>query len=528
LAGTIPVTPVRRIVTALLLSLLLFQGPGFTHSGKARYHVVIDTDGALDDLRALCLFLASADIEILAIITSDGILDPRDSQERIEALLMRLGHEGIPIGRGVPFLRQAPPWRELNRPIPWIREANPSSPRSESANASAQPDAMAVIRQAIRNEPAPVIFICMGALTHLARLLNESPDLCNRIEKVLWYNDSLRAATGTNHALDPEAARIVLGSSLVLEALSTGKTDQAVLDEVFLNDVAAMDSSYARIITDSHGVPSVASLLQRRHLRFWDDLLPVRLLHPACFAFQPDDEANRRRVVRVRDWAAVKRKYLQILRDRNRVRSRVFEGFPVAADLFAADVRPFVAEIIQAHGPEEWRLGVLTHELHGHLGIYAVIGTKMGLRAREYFHVGIDDISVFSHAGSTPPLSCLNDGLQVSTGGTVGHGLFHVKSTPPFSPEATFAFKGMRVRLKLKNSYGLRIMQDIKNGVDRFGANTEPYWRYIRERALRCWLDWDRREIFEIRRGRPVTVGAPPGHAPSTTRPTHEEEIDSE
>jgi pyrimidine-specific ribonucleoside hydrolase len=159
-----------------------------------------------------------------------------------------------------------------------------------------------------------------------------------------------------------------------------------------------------------------------------------------------------------------------------------------------------MGEIIRNHGREEWRLGVLTNELHGHLGIYAVIGTKMGLRVREFFHIGIDDISVISHAGKKPPLSCINDGLQVSTGGTVGHGLFTVKAAPPYLPQASFTFKNRTIRIILKNSFWSLIKDDIRNAVQRFGLGTDLYWQHIRKLAIGYWLNWSRRDIFRISR----------------------------
>ena len=39
------------------------------------------------------------------------------------------------------------------------------------------------------------------------------------------------------------------------------------------------------------------------------------------------------------------------------------------------------------------------------LGIYSIIGAKMGLRTREYFDVGLDELLVVSYAGSQPPLT---------------------------------------------------------------------------------------------------------------------------
>jgi pyrimidine-specific ribonucleoside hydrolase len=200
----------------------------------------------------------------------------------------------------------------------------------------------------------------------------------------------------------------------------------------------------------------------------------------------------------VQDWEGVKAKYLEILSSRNQVMSKVFKGFPDLPELYADDVQPYMNGIIQKHGKEEWRLGVLTNELHGHLGIYAVVGTKMGLRARQYFHIGVDDISILSHAGSTPPLSCMNDGLQASTGGTLGHGLITVSSDPPFQPKAIFTFKEKSVCLRLKEKYWNIIRNDIKTGIETCGLNTEDYWKYVRKLALKYWLEWDRMEIFDI------------------------------
>ena len=86
----------------------------------------------------------------------------------------------------------------------------------------------------------------------------------------------------------------------------------------------------------------------------------------------------------------------------------------------------------------------------------------MGIRAREYFNIGVDDIEVTSYAGHKPPVSCMNDGLQVSTGATLGHGLIRVAEELPVRPEARFSFKGKTIRLRLKPEYADRIRRDVQ------------------------------------------------------------------
>jgi formylmethanofuran dehydrogenase subunit E len=54
---------------------------------------------------------------------------------------------------------------------------------------------------------------------------------------------------------------------------------------------------------------------------------------------------------------------------------------------------------------------------HGHLGPYVVIGYRMGKLARERFEGKMTAV-VFT--GKRPPMSCLIDGVQFTTGCTLG------------------------------------------------------------------------------------------------------------
>ncbi|HEY3420820.1 MAG TPA: formylmethanofuran dehydrogenase subunit E family protein [Methanomassiliicoccales archaeon] len=54
---------------------------------------------------------------------------------------------------------------------------------------------------------------------------------------------------------------------------------------------------------------------------------------------------------------------------------------------------------------------------HGHLGPYVVVGYRMGMIARPRFGHKLQAV-VFT--GRHPPMSCLIDGIQLSTGCTMG------------------------------------------------------------------------------------------------------------
>ena len=89
--------------------------------------------------------------------------------------------------------------------------------------------------------------------------------------------------------------------------------------------------------------------------------------------------------------------------------------YPTDPSLFNENVRPYVTKIIERHGVEEWKAVFLTNELHRHLGMWSIVGAKMGVRAREILGAPFDQLNIISFCGFKPPFSCVNDGLQVST-----------------------------------------------------------------------------------------------------------------
>lgn len=181
------------------------------------------------------------------------------------------------------------------------------------------------------------------------------------------------------------------------------------------------------------------------------------------------------------------------------VANGILTSFLLPEDFYTEDVKKIASQTIEAFGVEEWKLVVMTNEIHGHLGIYATIGAKMGLFAREFFaEKGITgEISIITFAGTVPPISCTNDGLQVSTGATVGHGLITVSDEEQKRVEAIFTCKEQSFRIKLKNEYIQQIKSDIKQGIDMYG-HTPSYWQYIRELSIRYWSSWNRKEIFDV------------------------------
>lgn len=460
------------------------------HSGKARFHVLIDTDGAPDDLRTICMLLSNQEVEVLSITTSEGALTPQRAAIKVTALLRQFHHQGIPVAAGKPVNAPIPAWRQHSEQAYWGNENGIKAPERP---------AHLLIAETIKGEEEKVTVICLGSLTNLRDALIEKPALAGKIERILWYNSTTATVmSGANYDVDRSAADNILSSGVRVDIISASEY-KIPINKEYIQLVANVNNVYSQHIVDSHSAEALKPLVEAEHMTAWDDLVAIYLFAPELFNhitvsrnvniyYLPGDQAAE---------AAVNTIEL-ILKGKPDSESRVFYGFPTISSLYAQDVEEIMNDAIKQYGESEWRAAVLTNELHGHLGIYATVGVKMGIRAREFFNIGVDDINVVTYAGNNPPVSCMNDGLQVSTGGTLGHGLIKVSDEKAVRPEASFTFKDKTIRMKLKQEYADLIKKDVKEAALSYGDLTEDYWAYIRILAIKYWKEFDRHQIFDL------------------------------
>ena len=475
-------------ILGLLLGLLIMQA-AYSHY-KAKYHVIVDTDGGIDDFRALCMLMVNPEIEVIAIIAVDGVLSPEKTAVKVSSLLHRFGHQGIPVGIGSERSEKSylPAGAfELAEKLSWGEESLKST--------ASLPGAVELIKESLSLEEMPVDFIALGPLTNIAAALQSEPGLEDGIQKITWYSEGMNKE-GLNYKLDPHAANLVARSGFRMDLINSGGSMISNLHD-FLLALDTIKSDYAKAIMDLYKMED--SAVQDHHMgsHLGDDCIPLYLTHPEHFTVTPVMDDPERCAIRANRSSGFQLAMLRILDSDKEDKSIIFNHFPVDPRLFEVDVAAISDQVIDKYGLKEWKIVVLTNEFHEHLGIYSIIGAKMGLRAREYYHIGIDELIIESLAGNNPPVSCLNDGLQVSTGATLGHGTIVVRDDKP-SPEARFTFKNSTIKIGLKESIRNQILEDVKTGIQRHGLNSPDYWNYIRKLALHYWLDLNRREIFEI------------------------------
>ena len=86
-------------------------------------------------------------------------------------------------------------------------------------------------------------------------------------------------------------------------------------------------------------------------------------------------------------------------------------------------------------------------KFHGHLGPYLVLGLRIGRVAVQMLRPhGLHELSAIVWSGRSPPQSCVIDGIQFSSGCTLGKGSIRVRSSPDL--RASFRSRHMSIVIK--------------------------------------------------------------------------------
>jgi pyrimidine-specific ribonucleoside hydrolase len=509
-------TPRTASFSLFLVCFLLLGTGALAHEEQTP--VIVDTDMGMDDVRALALMLSSPHLKVKAIVTADGASSPEAGIRNLRCILSFLGKAEIPVAAGTTSEAPPPPWREISEALGWAklpssREGQPGCPAAKEAASLPQGSAgheqgsrsgaASLIVKTLTESDQKVSYIGIGPLTNLAEALQVEPSVRPRISSIFYYGTPPdEPKPDWNTSRDIRAARAVFASGVPLYAIQLPDEKLLTFDSALLEEIRTLDSPASRLISVLYEDERVKKLLLQDHFRAWDETVALYVDNPQLGTF--DTVGAGSPVFELSKWekGAARADYIEILSrsDSQQLDPRipvVLEAYPTDPALFQEDLRPFVPRIIALHGIEEWKAAVLTNELHRHLGIYSVLGAKMGILAREILTASLDELTVESHAGLKPPLSCLNDGLQVSTGASLGRGTITVPKSGSPAVEAVFVKGNRKLRLRLKDSVKDRIRTDIQSAIRRYGDLTPEYFKEVRRLSFEYWANMKRGEIFE-------------------------------
>ncbi len=149
--------------------------------------VIIDCDPGHDDVFALWLAAGNPEIDLIGVTTVGGNGQLVHTTHNARVALTVAGVEGVPIAAGA----DKPLRRELT-PGSWIHGDNalggpvlpePTVPLDERS-------AVDLIADLLEASSEPVTLIPTGPLTNIAMLLEQRPQLRDRIKEIIWMGGS--------------------------------------------------------------------------------------------------------------------------------------------------------------------------------------------------------------------------------------------------------------------------------------------------------------------------------------------------
>jgi len=304
------------------------------------------------------------------LTVSGGAIEPSAGYRKITGLLDSYHHQGIPVG-----INHAV--KGINFPIPlnysWGNESGIIVP--ETSNYTE------VIENVLDQEPADISFISLGSLNTINGFLHSSPGYRTRISRIIWSNSGSSGEEGFNFAADRISAEEVLGGDIQVSIVGPA-ADFDLYSREFIPMINEIGTRYAHSISESFR--KAGSGDHKFLMEGSDEFLPLFLHYPELFI---TDSPGLVTFSIPSDQEPVRYAMLRILKGETVNQNQVIEKIPADTSFYMTDLRPYIDEIISTHGIEEFTSSILANELHRHLGVYSVIGVKMGILAREYFHI---------------------------------------------------------------------------------------------------------------------------------------------
>ncbi len=118
-------------------------------------------------------------------------------------------------------------------------------------------------------------------------------------------------------------------------------------------------------------------------------------------------------------------------------------------------------------------------EFHGHLGPYLVLGLRAGLYANEILGKDPFKMKAFIETQISPPQSCFADGVQFSTGCTLGKGNISIKESEGLKVYFEKDNKKLKLVLKKEIIEEIGSLPSVKEAWEKFALNL--YSRKLKE-----------------------------------------------
>jgi pyrimidine-specific ribonucleoside hydrolase len=272
----------------LLVALVAGCGSGGAEVDPDATPVVIDSDGAFDDVKAIVYLLQQPDVEVLALtLSGTGIAHCPEAAENVSAVLERLGAPDIPVacGRTTPLVgdNQAPQaWRDAADTLGRI---DLPEPRSLEASASE------LLAETLADFDE-VVLVALGPLTNVAEAVLDDATVLDGVEMTYFMGGAVDVGGNVlygnpnaefNVWADPHAAAVVFDTDVPITMIPLDATNDVPVTPHLYEAVAAHAgaSPVSRLMADYlEATPLLGGMYH------WDELAAVIAIDESVATFE--------------------------------------------------------------------------------------------------------------------------------------------------------------------------------------------------------------------------------------------------
>jgi inosine-uridine nucleoside N-ribohydrolase len=253
--------------------------------------ILIDCDPGHDDMMAIMLACASAELQVLGVTTVAGNQTGEKTWRNARRILTLIGRTDIPAARGAdrPLLREPTVAPEIHG-VSGLDGADLPEPGFRGL----AEHAVDFLIRTIMGSREPVTLVPTGPLTNVALALLKEPVLARRLERIVLmggavYDSNITPAAEFNIYVDPEAAKIVFecGAPIVMVGLDV--TNKARLSFTDIDELGSWNGRVSRVVA-----PLLRFFARANHEIFGFDGAPLHDALAVAHLLKPEVIRTRR------------------------------------------------------------------------------------------------------------------------------------------------------------------------------------------------------------------------------------------
>ncbi len=216
--------------------------------------IILDTDPGVDDALTILLALASPEVKLEALTTTQGNVTVEKGTRNALAVLELTRMSHIPVARGseLPLVQPL-----LASALVHGESGIGNSKLSEPVSKPVPKHAVDFLIEKTLAEPGEISIFPIGPLTNMAMAIRKEPQFANSVKELVIMGGAIREGGNVtplsefNILADPHAAHIVFHSGIPITLIPLDVTHKCILKQNHIEQLLKIESPISRFIFDA-------------------------------------------------------------------------------------------------------------------------------------------------------------------------------------------------------------------------------------------------------------------------------------